>query len=140
MHDLGAGYAQVLGWGTPAFLAVRDQVNPIVINAALREPIEGLVLTHIFEPTVRMSDFDDYARIADRTVFVGLTCDREEHERRASSEGRRARGKAIAPDALRTLMADGVHDLPTSLPGESHVIDTTGREPAEVAGEIVALL
>lgn len=140
MHDLGAGYAQVLGWGTPAFFAVRDKVNPIVITAALHEPIEGLVLTYIFEPTVRMSDFDAYARLVDRLVFVGLTCDRDEHERRASTEDRRAKNKAITPAELRALMADGAHDLPVDLPGESHLVDTTGREPADVADEIVALL
>ena len=139
MHDLGAGYAQVLGWGTPSFYAVRDQVNPIVVHAALREPIDGLVLTYIFEPTVRMSDFDDYAELA-RTVFVGLTCERTEHERRASTDGRRAKGKAIDPQSLRALLADGSHDLPDDLPGESHVLDTTGRSPEDVADDIVALL
>lgn len=130
----------MLGWGTPAFYAVRDQVNPIVINAALHEPVEGLVLTYIFEPTVRMADFDDYARLVDRLVFVGLTCDLEEHERRASTAERLAKRKAIAPAELRALLASGAHDLPTDLPGESHVIDTTGRTPPEVAEEIVTLL
>jgi hypothetical protein len=140
MHDLGAGYAQVLGWGTPSFFEVRDQVNPIVIRAALREPIDGLVLTHIFEPTVDLAQFDEYAAMVDRLVFVGLRCESGEHERRASSEGRVARRKAIDATTLRWLLADGKHDFPADLPGESHVIDTTGRAPEDVAEEIVSLL
>ena len=140
MHELGAGYAQVLGWGTPSFYAVRDQVNPIVIHAALREPIAGLVLTYIFEPTVRMADFDDYARLVDRIVFVGLKCALDEHERRASSDSRAAKREAIDPASLHALLAGGAHDLPAELPGPSHVLDTTGREPEDVADEIVALL
>ena len=139
-HDLGAGYAQALGWGTPSFIAVRDQVNPIVIHAALSEPIVGLVLTYIFEPTVRMQDFVDYARRVERIVFVGLTCAREEHERRAVSDDRAAKRKAIAPPELRALLADGDFDLPIDLPGESHVIDTTGRTPEDVADAIVRML
>jgi hypothetical protein len=130
----------VLGWGTPAFFEVRDQVNPIVIRAALRQPIDGLLLTHVFEPTVRLEQFDEYAAMVDRIVFVGLRCDIEEHERRAASEGRVTRRKAIDPTTLRWLLADGKHALPAELPGESHVIDTTGRSPDDVADEIVALV
>jgi hypothetical protein len=140
MHDLGAGYAQVLGWGTPSFFAVRDQVNPIVIKAALREPLDGLLLTHIFEPTVQLAQFDEYAAMVERIVFVGLTCAFDEHAERASTDGRRAKRKAIPRQQLEALLADGSHDLPTELPGESHVLDTTGRAPDDVADEIVGLL
>jgi hypothetical protein len=124
---------------TPAFYAVRDVVVPTAVLAALREPIDGVVLTYIFDGTVRMADFDEYVRIADRTVFVGLTCDPEEHERRASSDGRVARGKAIDPVTLRWIL-DQNACMPTDLPGESHVVDTTGRSPDDVAASIVALL
>jgi hypothetical protein len=125
---------------TPSFYAVRDVVVPTAIKAALREPLPGLVLTYIFDATVPMADFDEYAGIADRSVFVELTCDLAEHERRASSEGRVGRGKAIDATTLRWILADtGIH-LPKDLPGESHVVDTTGRTPEQSADAIVGIL
>jgi hypothetical protein len=139
-HDLCAPFAAVLSWMTPSFYAVRDVVVPTAVKAALREPLRGLVLTYIFDATVPMSDFDEYVDIADRTVFVGLQCDLDEHELRASSEGRVARGKAIDAATLRWILSDTGVGLPTDLPGEMHVVDTTGRTPADVAGEIMGLL
>jgi hypothetical protein len=137
-HDLCAPFAPVFGWGTYEFERVRDDVVPVVVNAALELPLPGIVLTYIFDRTVNLLDFDGYAEEAD-TAFVGLTCDREEHLRRASSDARRLRGKWIAPDDLVPRLDADEWRFP-ALPGESHVIDTTGRTPETVADQIVALL
>jgi hypothetical protein len=117
---------------------VRDDVVPIVVSAALELPLPGIVLNYTFDWSVNLLDFDGYADDAD-VVFVGLTCERGEHLARASSDGRRARGKWIAPDDLTPRLDAGEWIFP-SLPGACHVLDTTDRSPDDVADEIVALL
>jgi hypothetical protein len=137
-HDLCAAFAPVFGWGTGELIAVRDAVAPIAVRAALELPVPGVVLTYTFDATVSVDDFEGYA-VRARVVFVGLTCDRAEHVARASSEGRRARGKRIAPEDLTPRLDAGEWHFP-DLPGERHVLDTTGRSPGDVASAIVALV
>jgi hypothetical protein len=142
-HHLGCAIGPVFGWGSPTFNEVRDSIFPAIVERAIEEALPGLVFTFIFEPTVRVEQFEVLARDArrsgGRSLFVGLTCDREEHLKRAVDASRAPLLKWTDADGLGAALDAGLFDFP-HLPEVSVVLDTTGRSPEESADEITRQL
>ncbi|MCC7367669.1 MAG: AAA family ATPase [Chloroflexi bacterium] len=74
-----------------------------------------------------------------RPLFVQLTCEREEWLRRVQSASRAALNKITDPAFAVSFLEQ--HNLHATMPFEPHLaIDTSGREPDDVAREIVRRL
>jgi hypothetical protein len=142
-HHIGCALGPVFGWGSEAFNELRDSIFPAIVERAMGEGLRGLVFTFIFEPTVRVEQFEALAgaarRSGGRSLFVGLTCGRDEHLGRAVDPSRAPLLKWSDAEGLARALDSGVFDFP-KLPERSIVIDTTGRSPQESADEITRQL
>lgn len=142
-HHIGCAIGPVFGWGSRPFNELRDSIFPVIVERAIEEALPGLVFTFIFEPTVRIEQFDVLARDArrsgGRSLFVGLTCAREEHLTRAVDASRAPLLKWSDADELDAALDAGLFDFP-QLPEVSVVLDTTGRTPGESADAITRQL
>lgn len=139
LHMLGASFSGIFDWGTPPFYALRDELYPVVVRRALAGRDDGLVMTFIFEPTVRLEHFEEFAAAADRSLFVGLVASLPEHARRITDPSRPAEKRWADAGGLADLLATGEFDFPP-LPARSIVLDTTAMTPEAAAAEIVTQL
>ena len=103
----------VFGFGSQAFVDLRDKVWPLVLRRAAEEHLEGLITTFVFESSVKegfMEDvFETVAGNEGEVLFVELKCARGELERRLVSPERKRYGKITSVEKLNK--ADGGRSL-----------------------------
>ena len=121
------------------FRLVRQIRQDVLVEAA--RATEDLVLTAVYRGTA-----DQTAAVAEHirpvlasngmVLFVQLTCERGEWLRRLQTESRRAQRKLTDPNVVLEMLAQ--YDLFATLPFEPTLcIDTTRRQPTDIAREIV---
>jgi len=102
----------------------------------------SLIFTFSPERSVRSSFIqnakDTIESKGSQIVFVELTCDEMELERRMEQLSRKQFGKLASVEQYRALTAEGAFQFPT-LPQDLSV-DTTAKPPTETAREIAEYL
>jgi len=133
----------VCDFGTPGFVALREQAWLAGIRRALADGRPGLIFTFAPENSVPQRFIDElFAEIGaagSEAIPVELTAGEAEIERRLGAESRRRHGKLTEPALYRALRTQGVYDAP-AMPAPRLIIDTERVEPPEAAARICALL
>lgn len=133
--------AAVFPFGSDAFVRLREQFWLEVIAEAARQG-QSLIFTFAPEPSVA-EDFPERVQSlveshGGRALFVALTLDRAEQERRLVAEDRAAFGKLRSLELLRALHEEFERCM-TAMPAPALAIDT-GRTLPERAAEHIARL
>jgi hypothetical protein len=134
--------SQVFGLGTPAFVALREEVWLAVFGRASQERLPGVIFTFVFEPTVLPGFFPrvQSALSPDDTIIpVELRCELEENARRIVLPERSAYGKLTSAETLRGWVGAGDYEPPEPVPG-NFVIDNTHLSAMETAQRILERL
>jgi len=125
----------VFDFGTEPFVRLREGVWLSVFREASERGV-SLVFTFNPERTVREGFVAEAVGAVEaaggEVLFVELTCDVGELERRIETPARAEFGKLRSVEFYRRLKGEGAFDHPP-LPGPSLRVDTTGRGPAESA-------
>ena len=133
----------VYDFGTPGFVALREQIWFVVIRRALADRLPGLVFTFNPENSVPQRFVDDlYREVASsggEVVSIELTASEAEIERRLGNASRREHGKLVDLELYRRLRDAGVFTMPV-LPRPRLRIDTERLTSSAAADEIVMLL
>jgi chloramphenicol 3-O-phosphotransferase len=124
-------------FGSESFVLLREQIWLAAFAEAARSGV-SLIFTFNPERTVRERFIQD-ARDAiepagGQIVFVELTCDETELERRMEDASRKEFGKLASVGSYRSLKDDGAFDF-VKLP-EGLSFDTTNQTPAATAQAI----
>lgn len=129
-------------FGTPGFIALREQVWLAGFRCALADRLPVLIFTFNPENTVPQRFIDElFAEIAaagGEVIPVELTAPEAEIERRLGSDSRRRDGKLIDLALYRQVRAAGAFETPV-IPAPRLRLDTTALAPAEAAARIAAL-
>lgn len=133
----------VYDFGTPGFVALREQIWLAVIRRALADRLPGLIFTFNPENSVPQRFLDDlFAEIAadgSEAIPVELTASEAAIERRLGAGSRRAMKKLVELPLYRRLRTDGVFASPiVAKPRLS--IDTEAVSPGEAAALIAAAI
>jgi hypothetical protein len=133
----------VYDFGTPGFVALREQIWLAVFRRALADGLPGLIFTFNPENSVPQKFIDDlFAEITaggGEVIPIELTASEDEIERRIGAESRVQHGKLTDLAHYRQLRAAGVFQTPV-IPGSRLRIDTGRVPPSEAADVIVAFL
>lgn len=133
----------VYDFGTPGFVALREQIWLAVIRRALADRLPGLIFTFNPESSVPQRFIDElFAEIpaaGGKIASVALTAPEPEIERRLASASRQHHRKLVDLDLYRRLRANGVLASPT-IPRTDLTIDTDRHPPAAAAANIAAYL
>lgn len=121
-------------FGSEGFIRLREQIWQAAFAEAARSGV-SLIFTFNPERTVRERFVQDTIETVEsaggRVVFVELTCDEAELERRMENSSRKEFGKLASVALYRTLRDDGAFDF-AKLP-EGLTFDTTNQTPAATA-------
>lgn len=132
----------VYDFGTPGFVALREEIWLAVIRRALADRLPGLIFTFNPESSVpqRFIDelFAEVPRKGGKIVSVGLHAPEEEIERRLGAASRREHGKLVDLALYRRLREAGAFASPR-IPQNRLLLDTVALTPAEAAARIVAI-
>jgi hypothetical protein len=132
----------VYDFGTPGFIALRDQIWLAVIRRALADGLPGLIFTFNPENSVpqRFIDelFEEVTAAGSEVIPVELIASEAEIERRLASASRQQHRKLVDLDLYRHLRAAGTFATPV-IPRARLRIDTERTTPAEAAAVIAAL-
>ncbi len=130
-------------FGTPGFVALREQVWWAGFRRALADRLPVLIFTFNPENTVPQRFIDDLVAeitaAGGEVIPVELTAPEAEIERRLGSDSRRRDGKLIDVALYCRLRETGVFDTPV-LPAPRLRLDTTALAPAAAAARIAALV
>lgn len=133
----------VYDFGTPGFIALREQIWQLVIRRALADRLPGLIFTFNPENSVPQRFIDElFADIAQRggeVIPIELTASEAEIERRLSAASRHQKRKLVDLDLYRELRAAGVFSTPR-LPSPRLRLDTETLTPAAAAVRIIEQL
>jgi hypothetical protein len=133
----------VFQFGTPPFIALREEIWLSVFDRACRAGLPGLIFTFAPEKSVRPAFVGETQRTVTSAGgvvdFVELTCPLAELERRLDSPSRRKYGKLTSVSLLKQLYARGIFAAP-SMPSPSVAIDTGICTPAGAAAQIAEQL
>ncbi|HEY0966588.1 MAG TPA: AAA family ATPase [Opitutaceae bacterium] len=134
----------VYDFGTPGFVALRDELWRTAFTRLTRDPaLEGLIFTFNPENSVPQAFVDDLFALFDQagaTIHcIELTCPEEEIERRLDSASRHEFDKLTDVALYRSLREQGVFETPV-IRRNRLVIDTTTTPPIEAAQRIAALI
>lgn len=126
----------VFEFGTPQFVALREQIWLSVVEAACESGLPGMIFTFAPEATVRPEFVPRLIELMQRKggalEFVELTCPVAELKRRMESPSRRKFQKLASVALFEELHAAGVFNaLPMPAPRLS--IDTSAHAPTESA-------
>src|ERR1043166_2161337 len=139
IHLLADMLEAVFGFGTQAFADLRDEMWPMIFRRAAEENLPGLITTFVFECSVKQDLLDEavdsVTSRGGRVLFVELTCDRAEHQRRLVSPQRERHRKITSVELLDELLEKDVFFTP-ELRGETLKLDTTNLSAAEAARAI----
>lgn len=133
----------VYDFGTPGFIALREQIWFAVIRRALADRLPGLIFTFNPETTVPQRFIADLwtevTQAGGEVVPIELTASESEIERRLDAASRRTMKKLIDLALYRDLRARGTFATPI-IPAPRLTLDTTNRGAIETAERIVAFL
>lgn len=134
--------AAAFPFGSEAFVRLREKFWLDVFHTAAAID-RSLIFTFAPESTVA-EDFpkrvcETVEAEGGRVLFVGLTLNAEDQERRLSNEERSVFGKLQSIQLLRQLRADYAHCM-ANMPPAALTIDTSMVSPAEAAAQIVAAM
>jgi hypothetical protein len=133
----------VYHFGTPGFVALRQQVWNEVFRRALADRLELLIFTFNPENTVPQSFIDalfsEVAAAGGEVIPVELVAAESEIEERLGSKSRRREGKIMDAAMYRELRAAGAFDTPV-IPNPRLRLDTGELTPKKAAKRIAALL
>lgn len=131
----------VYDFGTPGFIALREQIWFAVIRRALADRLPGLIFTFNPESSVPRRFIDElFAEVPARggeLFSVALTASETEIERRLASESRKQHRKLADVSFYRQLRDRGTFASPT-IPRNDLMIDTEQVSPADAARQIAA--
>jgi hypothetical protein len=126
-------------FGTPPFVALRENLWHLAIETALKARIAGVIMTFAPEATVTdpfIPSFQKRVTAGLGTLhFIELRCSNAELEKRIASEPRERFGKLRDVYKYRKLAEAGTFDRPT-MPTPELVVDTTSQSPLESARTI----
>jgi hypothetical protein len=129
-------------FGTPGFVALREEVWLAAIRRALTDRLPGMIFTFNPESSVpqRFVDelFAEVPRRGGRLLSVGITASETEIERRLTSDDRRHHGKLVDLGLYRQLRASGVFASPT-IPHTDLEVDSETVLPATAAARIAEM-
>ncbi len=130
-------------FGTPGFIALREQVWLASFRHALAKKIPVLIFTFSPENTVPQRFIDElFAEISQRggeVIPVELTASEIEIERRIGHASRHREGKLVDVDLYRRLREAGAFSSPV-VPGTRLRIDTAITPPITAARQIQAIV
>lgn len=133
----------VYDFGTPGFVALREQIWLAVFRRALADGQPNLIFTFSPESSVPQRFIDDLWRevieAKGEIVPVELYASEPEIERRMNAESRRKGGKLTDAALYRELRAQGVFATPV-VPSPRLLVDTEKHPPAQAAEAISMLL
>ncbi len=133
----------VYDFGTPGFIALREQIWLAVIRRALADRLPGLIFTFNPEHSVPQRFIDElFAEVTAsgaRMVSVSLIATEPEIERRIGATSRQSMKKLVDLELYRNLRAAGVFASPV-IPRFDLTIDTERHSPAAAAEQIAAHL
>lgn len=125
----------VFDFGTEPFVLLREHIWLSVFREAARRDV-SLVFTFAPEHTVGEQFITEALHAVEaaggRVLFVELTCDAGELERRIESPSRKQLGKLSSAEHYRELREAGAFQYPR-LPAAGLSLDTTERTPGETA-------
>ena len=141
-HLVVDAVAAAFPFGSEAFVRLREKFWLDVFQAAAATH-RSLIFTFAPESTVA-KDFprrvcETVEAEGGRVLFVSLTLNAEDQERRLASEDRSAFGKLQSIQLLRQLRADYARCM-SNMPPAALAIDTSMVSPAEAAAQIVAAM
>lgn len=132
----------VYDFGTPGFIALREQIWLAVIRRALADRLPGLIFTFNPENSVPQRFIDDLlaeiTAAGGEVIPVQLTASEAEIERRLGAASRRTMQKLVDLPLYRQLRDAGVFSTP-QIPAPRLTIDTERHSPA-AAAEMIARL
>lgn len=133
----------VYDFGTPGFIALREEIWWTVIRRARAYGRPGLIFTFNPENSVPQRFIDElFAEITaagGEVIAVQLTAHEAEIERRIDSSSRRTMKKLVDLPLYRELRGRGVFSSPV-IPSPALTLDTTSTPPTETAARIAALI
>jgi hypothetical protein len=133
----------VYDFGTPGFIALREQVWNDVFTRALADRLPLLIFTFNPESTVPQGFIDGlFSKVAEaggEVIPVELVASESELETRLGSGSRRVQGKTMDAPLYRRLRERGAFDTPV-MPSPRLRLDTGMLTAPEAAERIVALL
>ena len=133
----------VYDFGTPGFVALREQIWLTVFRRALADRLPGLIFTFNPENSVPQRFIDDlFAEVAasgGEVIPIEVTASETEIERRIGSDSRHREGKLVDLALYRELRAAGAFATPV-IAGSRLRIDTAATTPPAAAHRIRALL
>ncbi len=125
----------VFDFGTQPFVLLRERIWLSVFREAAVRSV-SLIFTFAPERTVRREFITEAVRAVEeaggKVLFVELTCDGGELERRIESPARESFGKLRSVELYRELIEAGVFQYP-ALTETALSLDTTSRQPEETA-------
>jgi len=133
----------VFDFGTPGFIALREEIWLAVIRRALADRLPALIFTFNAENSVPQRFIDElWAEVVaagGEVIPVHLTASEAIIEQRLGATSRHATRKLVDVTLYRQLRTAGVFATPT-IPGSRLTIDTEKATPAAAADQITALL
>jgi len=130
-------------FGTPGFVALREEIWWLGFRRALAARLPGLIFTFSPENSVpqRFVDelFAEMKSAGAEVIPVELTASETDIEHRLASASRQRHGKLVDVALYRDLRATGAFTSPT-IPSPRLSLDTSSLAPAEAAARIAALV
>ncbi|MEP6741418.1 MAG: AAA family ATPase [bacterium] len=135
--------SSLFAFGTVPFVHLREQIWLAAFEQAAQDDL-SLIFTFNPERTVNETFVQETIDVIEsargRVIFVELTCDQDELERRLEQPSRKEFGKLGSLEQYRSLKNEGAFDFP-KLPN-GILLDTTNKSPADSArliSELIAL-
>lgn len=133
----------VFEFGSPEFIALREEIWLSIFDQAGRSGIPGMIFTFAPEATVRPGFADKLIRAIEATGgevdFIELTCPLPELKRRLGSLSRMQFKKLTSVELFEELLHEGSF-ASDSMPKPKLSIDTSKCSPARAALDIARAL
>jgi chloramphenicol 3-O-phosphotransferase len=124
----------IFPFGSEAFIRLREQIWLSAFGEAARNNV-SLIFTFNPERTVRDSFVQETVNAVEgaggQVIFIELTCNEEELERRMEDASRKEFGKLASIEQYRSLRNEGAFQFP-KLPN-GLILDVSALRPAESA-------
>jgi hypothetical protein len=138
-HSVVDLVTSLFSFGSPPFVALREKLWLVIIDACLAAKQSGVIMTFAPESTVT----DDFIPALQKRVtargaqlrFIELRCSDAELETRLTADSRERFGKLRDVYQFRKLDKAGAFDRP-KMPEAELVVDTTSSVPLESARAI----
>jgi hypothetical protein len=133
----------VFKFGSPQFVALREEFWLSIFDQAARSGLPGMIFTFNPESTVRAEFITNTVKVIEaaggKVDFVELTCELPELKRRISSMSRLQYKKLTSVPLFDELYSEGVFDV-SYMPTPRVSIDTGTHLPARAALHIARAL